>query len=83
MPESDKAKLFTEAMRRDGLQAADIAYYFLVFLPLVTGIIGFAFWGRAILFSPDIPEDRLNPLLYASCVLMGVPVAGEFWLRKR
>jgi hypothetical protein len=51
-------------------------------LPLLTGIAGFYFWGKAILFYPDIPEDRLNPLLVVSCVLMGVPVAGEFWRHR-
>ncbi|WP_157094732.1 hypothetical protein [Picosynechococcus sp. PCC 7003] len=69
-------------MAKDGLQAADWAYYALLFLPLVTGIVGFYFWGKAILFYPAIPEQRLKPLLYVSCVLMGVPVAGEFWRRK-
>jgi len=82
VPEPDKDKLFKIAMAKDGIQAADVAYYFLLFLPLVTGIVGFYFWGKAILFYPDIPEQRLKPLLWVSCVLMGVPVAGEFWRRK-
>ncbi|ANV90770.1 hypothetical protein [Picosynechococcus sp. PCC 8807] len=78
MAENDKEKLFKIAMAKDGIQAADIAYYCLLFLPMITGLVGFYFWAKAILFYPDIPSKRLEPLLIVSCLLIGVPVAGGY-----
>lgn len=78
MPEADKEKLFKAAQETPGIQAADIAYYCLLFFPLITGTVGFCLWATAILYRPEIPESRLNPLLYVSCVLMGLPVAGGY-----
>lgn len=72
----DKEKLFKIAIEKEGMQAADWAYYTLLFLPLSTGIIGLFAWGYAILFRPTIPEERLNPLLYTSIVLVGGPAIG-------
>lgn len=79
--DEERAKLFAEAFKKPGIQGADIAYYSLLFLPLITGICGFAFWANAMINKPHIPKDRLDKLFYASCVLMGGPF-GVDYLKK-
>lgn len=82
MTDIDKKKLFDEAFKQPGIQAPDIAYYTLLFVPLLTGVIGFAFWGYATLFRPNLKEERLRPLLVISCVLMGAPIGLDVTRRQ-
>lgn len=78
MADNDKDKLFKVAFSEKGIQGADIAYYTLLFLPLLSGLTGFYFWAKAIIFYPTIPQERLQPLLIVSCALIGGPIAGGY-----
>lgn len=69
--EKERDRLSKEAFKKDGLQAPDIAYYLLIFLPLLTGIAGYYFWTQTIVNRPEIPPERLNPLFWSSIVLIG------------
>ncbi|ANV92028.1 hypothetical protein [Picosynechococcus sp. PCC 8807] len=78
MSESDKDKLFKIAFSKEGLQTADIAYYLLLFLPMLAGFYCGYIWIKATVWHPEIPEERLTPLFWTSCILIGVPVAGGY-----
>lgn len=76
--DNDKDQLFRIAMAKEGIQGADVAYYALLFLPLITGLASLGVWVRAVVFMPNIPQERLNPLLAVSVALIGVPIAGGY-----